>query len=165
MSENLFNTPSEEVSHLVTEIRDMRDILRELSSKLTRIETRLKRAFPVAYPKKSEKAAKTVADQDPATLNPEQAMALYEELVRSSRKEEFEEVRNKLSSLNIADLALLRRELGISLGKRKPSQKTLMEAIQGRIKESVMLSKHSNRQEILDRPKDTKDSTNNEGKE
>ncbi len=85
-------------------------------------------------------------------------MALYEELIEHARKDRFEEVRQRLSSLSLPDLSLLRRELGASLGKRKASPKVLIETIVGRIKESVMLSKHTNRQALLDKSGAPKDS-------
>jgi len=151
MTDNLFNTPAEEVDRLVAELSETKGALRELSGKLTRIETRLKRVFPQAFPKRTgERREKPLAESEPATLNPETAIALYEELVEHARNDRFEEVHRKLSSLSLPDLSFLRRELGASLGKRKPSPKTLIEVIVGRLRESVMLSKHTNRQELLD---------------
>lgn len=137
---------------LVTEVHETRETLKELSNKLSHIETRLKRAFPLAFPKKNPgRPSKTPAEQEPPTITAEQALALYEELLQHAKKEQFDEVRNRLQSLGTADLSFLRRELGGSLGRRKPSQKTLIEIILRRLKESVMLSKHTNRQEQLER--------------
>jgi hypothetical protein len=167
MTDDLFNTASEEVARLIAEVRETKELLRELSSKLSRIDTRLRRAFPPAFAKEKERKTRggMSAGHEAPTISPEQATALYEELVGLARENRFEEVQNRLSSLSVADLSLLRQELGASLGKRKPSPKTLIELILGRIKESVMLSKHTNRQELLDRSSAPNEPTNQAEKE
>lgn len=161
MTDDLFNTPAEEVSRLVSELQETKQALRDLSSKLGRIETRMKRVFPSAFPKKTEPVAKRRAPaiQEPPTLTVEQAMTLYQELVDLAKKDQLAEVHRRLSSMNLADLSLLRAELGAPLGKKKPSAKSLTDAILGRIKESVMLSKHTDRQQLLEQPTPPKDPT------
>jgi hypothetical protein len=159
MTDDLFNTPSDEVSRLVKELTETKEALRELSGKLARIETRLSRVFPQAFAKaatdrKKEKQSKT---GEPTTLTANTAMVLYEQLVEDARNNRFEEVRQRLSSLSVPDLSFLRSELGASLGKRKPSPKVLIEVIVGRIRESVMLSKHTNRQQLLDESSSTEE--------
>ncbi len=69
------------------------------------------------------------------TLTAETARNLYKELVELARSDKFEEVREMLLSLRLADLSLLRRELGASSGKKKASSKTLTDVIVGRIRE------------------------------
>jgi hypothetical protein len=167
MTDDLFNTPTEEVNRLVAEVRETKELLRDVSSKLSHIETRLKRVFPTAFAKKKEATTgrKMPQDQEAPTLTAEQAMTLYQELVDSARKDQMDEVRRRLSSLGVADLSLLRRELGASLGKKKASPKTLIEAILGRVKESVMLSKHTNRQELLNQSGTPNDPTIKDEKE
>jgi len=153
MTDDLFNTPAEEVGRLVKELGETKEALRELSGGLAHIETRLSRVFPAAFakpPRERKKKADGIAEA--ATLTANTAMALYEQLVEDARNNRFDEVRQKLSSLSVADLSFLRRELGASLGKRKPSAKVLTEVIISRIRESVMLSKHTNRQQLLDQP-------------
>jgi hypothetical protein len=161
MTDDLFNTPTEEVSRLVSELQETKAALRDLSSKLGRMETRLKRAFPSAFPKKTESLAKKkgLAIQEPPTITAEQAMTLYRELVDLAKKDQLAEVHRRLSFMNLADLSLLRTELGAPLGKKKPSAKALTDAILGRIKESVMLSKHTDRQQLLDQPPAPEDPT------
>jgi len=152
MTTDLFNTPAEEVSRLAKELGETKEAVRELTAKLAHIETRLKRVFPEAFAKLPRERKKSKADGvgELLTLTADTAMALYEQLVEDARNDRFEEVRQKLSSLSVADLSFLRRELGASLGKRKPSQRVLTEVIIGRIRESVMLSKHTNRQQLVD---------------
>ena len=167
MTGDPFNTPTEEVNRLVAEVRETKELLRELSSKLSRIETRLKRVFPPAFAKKNDEATRerVPAGRKAPTLTVGQAMILYQELVDSARKDQFEEVHRRLSSFGLADLSLLQRELGASLGKKKPSAKALITAILGRVKESIMLSKHTNRQELLDQSNSHNDPAKEGGQE
>lgn len=164
MTNDLFNTPVEEVSRLVRELGETKEAVRELSGRLAHIETRLRRVFPEAFAKLPRERKKSKDDriEEPATLTTDTAMALYEQLVEDARNNRFEEVRQKLSSLSVADLSFLRRELGASLGKRKPSLKVLTEVIIGRIRESVMLSKHTNRQQLVDQSESTPPKNRNE---
>lgn len=152
MIDDLFNKPADEVTRLVKELTETKDALRELSGKLARIETRLSRVFPEAFAKSASDRKKETVNKtsEQATLTANTAVALYEQLVDDARSDRFEAVRQKLSSMSIADLSFLRRELGASLGKRKPSQKALIEVIIGRVRESLMLSKHTNRQQLVE---------------
>jgi hypothetical protein len=159
MSENLFNTPSEEVSRLAIELSETKEALRDLSSKLGRIETRLKRVFPQAFARKTTAGGQRPSEgHEPPTLTPETAMALYEKLVEQARNDQLDQVRQELSVLNLADLSFLRRELGASLGKRKASPRVLIEVITSRVRESVMLSKHTDRRQLLSESSSTDDS-------
>jgi hypothetical protein len=152
MTDDLFNTPADEVTRLAKELSETKEAVRELSGKLGRIETRLRRVFPEAFAKstRARKHDSTKGSDEATTLTPTTAMEFYELLVEAAKNNRFEEVRQKLSSLSHADLSFLRRELGASLGKKKPSPKALTEAIIGRIRESVMLSKHTNRQQLVE---------------
>lgn len=151
MSNALFNTPAEEADRLVAELHETKDVLRELSGKLTRIETRLKRVFPEAFAARNRVTKERVASgQAEPTLTPESALAMYEQLVQTARVGHIEEARQRLLALPVPDLSVLRRELGAPLAKKKPSQRALVESILGRVRESVMLSKHTNRQELVD---------------
>jgi len=157
MTDDLFNTPADEVSRLAKELTETKEAVRELSGKLARIETRLSRVFPQAFAKAAHehKKDKQSKASEPTTLTANSAMVLYEQLVADARNNRFDEVRQRLSSLSVPDLSFLRQELGASLGKRKPSPTALIEVIIGRIRESVLLSKHTNRQELLDESSST----------
>jgi hypothetical protein len=48
MREDIFRSKEEEAKEVAAEIRELKDIMREVSGKLGRIEGRLKRAFPEA---------------------------------------------------------------------------------------------------------------------
>jgi len=150
---DLFNTPEEEVKRLAEEIRQVKEMLRELSRTVSRIETRVKRAFPTTYPKAVSTRQKNTSRKDEKpSLSSEEAMLLYDRLVKQAKDEGFDSIYSKLSSMSVADLSVLRKELGVTLGKKKPTVKTLVDAVMGRIRESTMLSKHINRGQSLKSP-------------
>ncbi len=163
--ENPFNTTGEEAKRLVEEFRETKEAVREVSKRLSRIEVRMQRAFPSLMPKKAgnrrEKEESVAAEP---TLAPEEAMHVYDELVELARKDNHQSVHDRLAGLGVADLNVLRQELGASLGKKKPSRKALEEAVIGRIRESVLLSRHSNREQTANRPDSAPDSADDERK-
>ena len=151
MSEkDIFNTSEEEIKKLANEIRELRNVLGDVSRALSRIETRAKRAFPSAFSKASAsfKMHKMPIDAKP-TMTTEQVFSLYDELVKKATKEGINQVREQLTSFNLADLNLMRHELGASLGKKKPTQKTLIDAVMSRVNESMKLTHHVNRTELI----------------
>ena len=150
--ENPFNTPAEEVKRLIEEIRETKEALRDVARRLSQMEVRMQRTFPQLVPKKerSTRGSDRGAASE-STMTPEQAMRAYDEMVELVRKDDRAGVHNRLAGLGLGDLNLLRQELGASIGKKKPSRRVLEDAIIGRIRESVSLSRHSNRQEALAR--------------
>jgi len=151
MSEpNLFNTPTEEITRLVEELRGAKEALRDVSRTLNQIEARIRRSFPSLFPKQvaGPKTSETLSERP--SLTPEQAMQVYEELVRHAKKGEQDFVQQRLSGLGPADLNLLRKELGATIGKKKASRKVLENAILGRVRESVLLTKHADRGRIIE---------------
>lgn len=149
MSEtNPFNTPKEQLERLAEELRQTKDALREVAKGIAQIEVRVKRAFP-SMPGSQPRTRNSVKPSAEPTLGPEDAMRLYDELVKLAQNNEHDRVRGRLSSLALEDLNVLRQELGVSLGKKKPSRPVLEDAITSRLRESVLLSRHTNRTEIL----------------
>lgn len=137
----MFRTPEEEVKELVKELRELKDVLREISSKVTHIETRAKRAFPAAFPKAPPGPRPPVPKiTDPPTISQQEALKLYDDLVVLAKQGDKGEVQHRLEKMGLPDLSLLSRELGVSLGKSKPSRKALIHGVLGRINESMMLS-------------------------
>jgi hypothetical protein len=143
----MFRTTEEEVKELVKELRELKDILREISGKVAQVEARAKRAFPAMFPK-TPPGAKSHAPRltDPPTISPQDALKLYDDLVMLAKQGDKEEVQRRLENMSLPDLFLLSRELGVSLGKSKPSRKTVLNGVLGRINESVMLSTSSLRE-------------------
>lgn len=150
--QDVFNTPEQEAKLLAGEIHEVKEVLRELSRKLSRIESRAKRAFPTAFPKSQPRVKGTASRMTSATttMTVEQLIRVYDEVVDQAKGGNTEEARKRLESIEVSDLNLLRTELGASIGKKKPSKPVLMEAILGRVNESVMLTKHTNRSQLID---------------
>jgi hypothetical protein len=150
--QDVFNTPEQEAKLLAGEIHEVKEVLRELSRKLSRIESRAKRAFPAAFPKPPSRVKGTTSRTTSAipTMTAEQVIRVYDEVVDQARGGNIKEARERLESMEIPDLNLLRTELGASIGKKKPSKPVLTEAILGRVNESVMISKHTNRNQLID---------------
>lgn len=143
----MFRTPEEEVKELVKELRELKDVLRDISSKVAHIEGRAKRAFPAAFPKASAGPRTPVPKiTDPPTISEKEALKLYDDLVALAKQGDRGEVQRRLETMVLPNLSLLSRELGVSLGKRKPSRKVLINGVLGRINESMMLSTSSFRE-------------------
>lgn len=164
-NEDIFNTPEQEVVIMAKELGEIKEVLRELSRKLSRIEVRANRAFPSVVKKHAniskERRAETAANP---TMTPDQAMRLYDDVVDQAKGGNIQKARELLDALELTDLNLLRSELGVSLGKKKPSRRILMEAVLGRVNESVMLTKHINRSQLINQP-ESEEADGNQPKE
>lgn len=151
MSNNdIFNTPEQEIEIVAKELSEIKEALRELSRKLSRIEARASRAFPSAIRKHTNATHRKKSETlSIPKMTPEEAVRFYDGVVEQAKDGNIEKARDLLYSLELPDLNLLRSELGVSLGKKKPSRRILMEAILGRVNESVMMTKHLNRHELI----------------
>ncbi|HAT14678.1 MAG TPA: hypothetical protein DCS91_14890 [Microcoleaceae bacterium UBA11344] len=140
----------EETVQLVEEISELKEILREVSRKLTRIETQVKRGATSAASKTSELPnSQTAADvKKPANLPAEQVLQVYEELRLKAKNGKEQEVREKLLTMSATDLNLMCCELGMPPSSKNPSRRKMFELIIGRIKQSLMLSRHIDRQTL-----------------
>lgn len=145
---SMFRTPEEEVVELARELGELKSILRDISRRLAQIEGRARRAFPSSFPKPpaTNRGTWTQAAEQTPTLSVEQVLALYAELVQTAKDGNREEVQRRLEGMEPPNLLLLSRELGVSVGKRKPSRVVLINGVLGRLNESLMLSPSSLRQ-------------------
>jgi cysteinyl-tRNA synthetase len=144
--EEISQLDEEEIVQLTEEIIELKGLMREISKKLTRIETKIKRGFNSTSKISSSKESKTAfSEQKNDNLSPEQVLEVYEELRLKAKQGSEEEVKQKLSDLNLTDLSLLCSELGASVGGKSPSRKKMLDAIISRIKQSLMLSRHIDR--------------------
>ena len=145
MSEQSKGPSSEDVSALAAEMQELKEVVREVAGKLGRIEKRLRVFFPDSFPNTGtrRKAAADSFDKPP-TMTPREALELYDKLVTQARSGSEREVEAAISRLELPDLALLVRELGAPAGK-KPTRKALTKSLMGRLKESIMLSRHTPR--------------------
>ena len=153
LNQDMFNTPSEEARQLAEELAQVRNVLKDMLRRLTQIETRAKRAFPSAFPKpipRKRGQAKKPQGMSP-TMTHEQVIAIYDKAVKMAKEGDVENARKQIEAMELENLNLLRMELGASIGKKKPSKPVLLGAVLGRMNESVMLTKHTNRQELIDR--------------
>jgi hypothetical protein len=137
-----FRSKEEEVSSLLEELAALRELMRDIAKKLTNIETRTKRAFPGVATKRAARRGEANGDPNP-TLSAQDALALYDQVVQLAKSGAHEEATDRVAQQSLPDLVVLLKELGLPLGKSKPSKKRLTNAILGRVKQSVMLSQHS----------------------
>jgi hypothetical protein len=139
-----------ETGGVLDEIGELKEILREVSKKLTRIEAQVKRGGLYAGSKTSEPAvAVAAADvEKPANLSADNVLEVYEELRLQAKKGHELEVRQKLAAMSANDLNLMCCELGMPPSSKNPSRKKMFELIIGRIKQSLMLSRHIDRQTL-----------------
>lgn len=140
-----FRTPEQEVSRLLDELAGLRDQLRGIGATLGRLELRIKRAFPNVAAERQSRGANDRGKTEPS-LTPEKALQLYDDAVKQAKLGSQDRALAEVQKLALPDLAVLHRELGLSLGRSKPSRKILMNGIINRIKQSVMLSQHTSRE-------------------
>ncbi|HLH75288.1 MAG TPA: hypothetical protein VKV28_00650 [Candidatus Binataceae bacterium] len=145
MTEQNISPKEEDVIALAGEMRELKEILREVSGKLGRIEKRLRAFFPSSFPSaKTGRVKLPQLNDSPPTITPQQALDLYTELIDLARSGQERQVETRVAEMGLGNLALLVKELGAPLGK-KPSRPALMKSLMGRLKESIMLSRHTNR--------------------
>ncbi len=155
-NEDIFNTPEQEVEMVAKELSEIKDILRDLSRRLSRIEARASRAFPGSMAKHANPPKADVKSEASlkSTMTADEVMSLYDKVVDQAKGGNIEKARELLDALGSPDLNLLRSELGVSLGKKKPSRRILMEAVLGRVSESVMMTKHIDRTQLISQGND-----------
>lgn len=141
MNEDFRSTP-QEVEHLLKQIAETKDALREISARVANIERHVKRAFSVAEQPRQKQSRRSPAPSQP-TLTAEGARQLFEELRAIFKDSGRDGVAPRLSKIELADLKFLVQELGAPL-PNKPSRPSLLSAILSRLNESVMLSRNQN---------------------
>ncbi len=137
----------QESGGLVEEIGELKEILRDVSRKLTRLETQVKRGVLSAGSKTSDIPTGAEVNK-PANLSAANVLEVYEELRLQAKNGNEEEVRKKLLAMSATDLNLMCCELGMPPSSKNPSRKKMFELIIGRIKQSLRLSRHIDRQTL-----------------
>ncbi len=132
----------EDVEALAGELRDLREVMREVSGKLGRIEKRLRLFFPQSFPDERRKEPEGDIREMSPTITPQRALEMYTELLEIARTGREEQVQSRIAGMALPDLAVLVRELGAPLGK-KPTRTALTKSLMGRLRESIMLSRHT----------------------
>jgi hypothetical protein len=137
----------QESGGLVEEIGELKEILRDVARKLTRLETQVKRGVIYAGSKTSD-IPRGADVNKPANLSAANVLEVYEELRLQAKNGNEEEVRQKLLAMSATDLNLMCCELGMPPSSKNPSRKKMFELIIGRIKQSLRLSRHIDRQTL-----------------
>lgn len=144
----LFRSPEDELERLGRQLAEIREALREISTRVSQIERHVKRAFGVSrLPGTSAPRASSPPKEagEMPSFPAEQARPLFEELVQTWRDSSPDAARTRLDAMSAPDLKLLAHELGLSFPK-KPSRKALVSSLIGRINESILLSRNANRE-------------------
>jgi hypothetical protein len=144
ISDSDFRTPEQEVLKLLEECAELRRTLKAISSQIGRMESRVKRAFPAAAAQARERKA-GAASSSKSILTPEQALAEFDRVVGLAASGASDEAERILETKSGSDLLAIAKELGVTFPKSKPSIKKMREAVFGKIRESVLLSRHSPR--------------------
>jgi hypothetical protein len=108
------------------------------------MENRIKHAFPAAAAEARERRAGGTYFSA-ATMTPEQALAEFDRVVGLAASGANEEAQRLLDAKLPPDLLAIAKEVGIIFPKSKPSIKAMREAIIGKVRESVLLSRHHTR--------------------
>ncbi|MEG5035689.1 hypothetical protein [Microcoleus sp. AT3-D2] len=137
----------QESGALVEEIGELKEILRDVARKLTRLETQVKRGVISAGSKTSD-IPRGADVNKPVNLATGNVLEVYEELRLQAKNGNEEEVRQKLLAMSATDLNLMCCELGMPPSSKNPSRKKMFELIIGRIKQSLRLSRHIDRQTL-----------------
>jgi hypothetical protein len=145
-----FRNAEQEVVKLLEECAEMRRTLKSISGQLGRIENRVKHAFPTAS-QKAQARELARSDATPSTLSAEAALAEFDKLVALATSGASQDAERIVDSRSSADLFAIARELGVSFSKSRPSLKDLRAAVFGKVRESVLLSRHNNRTSVPSR--------------
>ena len=137
----------QESGGLVEQIGELKEILRDVSRKLTRLETQVKRGVLSSGSKTSDISSGADVNK-PANLSARNVLEVYEELRLQAKNGNEEEVRKQLLAMSATDLNLMCCELGMPPSSKNPSRKKMFELIIGRIKQSLRLSRHIDRQTL-----------------
>ena len=139
-----FRTPEQEILKLLDECAEIRRTLKSMSAQVGRMEIRVKRAFPAVVEKARIITAKG-GQSNTGSMSSEQALAEFDRIVALAGKGKAEEAERALEASSTADLLTIAKEIGVSFSKSKPSLRTIREGIIGKVRESILLTRHSPR--------------------
>ncbi|HEY3353160.1 MAG TPA: hypothetical protein VGQ83_07940 [Polyangia bacterium] len=145
--EPTFRTPVQELENLTQEIREIKELLRDLAGRVGRIEQHAKRAFGVTAPagqrRPPSRGAPRPATPVESSLTRDEALKQFDELTHLWVERGGGAVERRLADLDLPDLRFIAQELGIAVAS-KPGRKTLATEIINRVNQSVMLSQNKN---------------------
>jgi hypothetical protein len=105
----------------------------------------LKATFPRVARKMQERRDE-ISGQRNSSLTSEQAQNEFNHIVEMARSGATSEAENYLERQSSPDLLVIAKEIGVTFRNNKPSIKAMREAILGRVRESMLLSRHSRRE-------------------
>lgn len=144
-NETQFRTPDEEVQKLLEECVELKRTLKTISSQLSRIENRVKATFPAAAKTVKERRAANLSQKE-SSLSPEQALVEFDSIVRLASSGATSDAEAYVARKSSADLLAIAKEVGVTFTSNKPSVRALHDAILGKVRESLLLSRHSRRE-------------------
>jgi hypothetical protein len=139
-----FRTPEQEVVRLLEECAELKRALKTISAQVGRMESRVKRAFPDVAAQVRERRTTVLGSKTP-TLTSQTALAEFDRVVGLVAAGSTQEAERVLEVKSAADLFVMAKELGVSFPKSKPSIRAMREAIFGKVRESILLSRHNPR--------------------
>jgi hypothetical protein len=139
-----FRTSEEEVLKLLEECAELRRTLKTISAQIGRMEARVKHAFPAVAARVQERKSASKRLADPS-ITPEQALAEFDRVVGLATSGANKDAERILENMPAPDLSLMAREVGISFPKSKPSVRAMREALFGKVRESILLTRHNPR--------------------
>jgi hypothetical protein len=142
-SDTEFRSGEQEVLKLLEECAELRRTLKVISAQVGRMENRVKRAFPAVTEKLQERQKRSL-DKD-SLVSPEEALAEFDGIVSLASSGQTEQAEQALRHKSASELRAMAKELGITFPKSKPSVNAMREAIFGKVRESILLTRHSPR--------------------
>jgi hypothetical protein len=139
-----FRSAEEEIVALRNEMLEIKEVLRRISTQMGMIDRRLDRVFP--RPKASPGNAggtKRKSLEGTPSIDSGEALKIFDNLIFVARTSGLPETSAKLRSMNGPDLKMLAREIGVVFSRSKPSVSEVVESIQNKVRESIMLSTHT----------------------
>jgi hypothetical protein len=143
--ETEFRSADEEVLKLLEECGELKRTLKTISSQLSRIENRVKGAFP-SVAKKIKDREIANSRQKTSLLSSEQALAEFDHIVGLASSGATSEAEAYLARRSSVDMHAIAREVGVTFSTNKPSVRAMQDAILGKVRESILLSRHSRRE-------------------
>lgn len=134
---NEFTEPTDELKRVAEEINLLRKDLQEASSALSRIERRLKVAFP-NYPQKPKQTKKGQSDKTYSSKTPNELQAIFEDLVARTLNGGDAAFHERLSALNEEDIIALSLELGMG-SRSRLSRNKAADGVRKRVQEAMLL--------------------------
>lgn len=139
-----FRNPEQEVLKLLEECGELKQLLKTISGQLSRMEKRVKISFP-SVAKAVDERRLLARKQTASSLSSDEATRIFQDVVDLASRGEAAEAERLLEKQSAADLYMIAKEVGASFPSNKPSIRAMREAIFGKMRESILLTRHTAR--------------------